>query len=205
MPFKRTFTLISLTVAVIFVGFMLQAINLYRKSAGAHAYIARTNSIINCLEQTRAGVGCMQTEAAKGPAAQVASDNRVLGTLDSLRTLMRNDAEDMKDLAGLRQLVSQKIRLLHEAQDSKAALNALDDHISTVTTDMLKQEQAELLRRGEQFQFYSKGRLTFSLLGYGLLSIISHYRPAATLSQPYTPHSRRGDCPPRRSPLYRTR
>ncbi len=36
----------------------------------------------------------------------------------------------------------------------------------------MKHEQEELLRRGERFQFYSKGRLLFSLSGYGLLGII---------------------------------
>jgi len=189
MHFKRTFTLITITVAAFFIGFILQSYNLYRKSAAAHEWLAHTNSVINRLEDIHSRVIAMQ-EAHKNNANPVVrgfTDAALYSSLDTLHLLMQSDPAERKDIASLRVLVEEKMAMLKSNDGAYSKIAYVDGRIVTVVDRLLSSARNSLHERSEQFEFYSKRRLIYSFIGYTLLGIFL----IASLHQVYRNLSRR--------------
>src|SRR5690349_8038380 len=107
MHFKRTFTLITITVAAFFIGFILQSYNLYRKSAAAHEWVVKTNAVINRLEDIQSRVIAMQ-EAHKdnnNPAVSGFTDEALFSSIDTMEHLVAASPRARQEITLLRGLV----------------------------------------------------------------------------------------------------
>jgi PAS domain S-box-containing protein len=190
MHFKRTFTLITITVAAFFIGFILQSYNLYRKSSSAHEWLVHTNAVINRLEDIHSRVIAMQ-ESHKhdaNPVVRGFTDEALSSSLDTLGLLMKDDAEGRKEIAALRVLVETKMAMLNDSGNSSYSKMAfVDSRIASAVERLQNNASNSLHERSKQFEFYSKRRLIYSFIGYSLLGIFL----IASLHQVYSNLSKR--------------
>jgi PAS domain S-box-containing protein len=174
MSFKRTFTLIVVIVGVFFTGITLQAVNLYHQSEAAHRWVTHTNNVIDQLERSRSDLSSLQdlhSSQLHGALDHHAVDGRILSTLDNIREGVRDNPTQAARAAGLKKMVTEKLALLHYGFTAATSerLTALDTSILAGANTMLNSERDLLHQRSEQFEFYSKNRLMYSLIVYGLL------------------------------------
>ncbi len=190
MHFKRTFTLITITVAAFFIGFILQSYNLYRKSVAANEWVTHANLVISRLEDVHSRVIAMQEahQNEENPVVKGFTDEALHSSLDSLAILMRGDLAGKKEIASLKVLVEEKIAMLKDRNNSSyPRLTFVDGRIASLVDGMLHDARRSLRERNEQYQFYSKNRMIYSFIGYSLLGIFL----IASLQQVYRNLSKR--------------
>jgi PAS domain S-box-containing protein len=176
MSFKRTFTLIIVIVGAFFIGVTLQAWNLYRQSEVAHHWVSHTNNVIEQLERSRSELTAIEEFHSLQPVnrpSHEASDQRVLNSLSNIHKAVSDNPVQQQDVARLTEMVKEKLALLHQGQspETNQYLKTLDRNILTKSDAMLAAERHLLHQRSDQFEFYSKNRLVYSLIIYGLLCI----------------------------------
>src|SRR6187401_1496371 len=110
MHFKRTFALITITVAAFFIGFSLQSYNLYRKSVYAHNWVIHTNAVLSQLEDVQSRVIAMREahQNNPNPVMRGFTDEALYSSLDTLSKLMKGNSTGRKEIAALSVLVQQK-------------------------------------------------------------------------------------------------
>ena len=144
MHFKRTFTLITITVAAFFIGFILQSYNLYRKSTYAHRWVAHTSAVLSQLEDVQSRVIAMQEAHRNDPNPVVRgfTDEALYSSLDTLSKLMKGDSAGRDEIAALSVLVEQKLAMMKNGGYSKMAF--VDSRIAVMVDRLLTQESERL-------------------------------------------------------------
>ncbi len=176
MSFKRTFTLITVIVAAFFVGIILQAFNLYKKSEGAHKWVLHANAVIDRIERTHDALVDIQQvhmAPANGARPHTQVDAQLMGSLDSLSRMLHSNEDLRAQLETLTSLTQEKLALIHAGATNitSSRLAALDKDISERIDALLATARNLLHSRTENFEYYSKSRLTYSIVVYLLLGI----------------------------------
>jgi PAS domain S-box-containing protein len=175
MSFKRTFTLITVIVGLFFAGIILQAVNLYRLSEGAHRWVTHTNTIISQLEHSRSDLitlNDVHSSLAIDGVNHTQADNELITELDSVSSAVSDNPLQHQRILAVQQMVQQKLQLLHQTPPvDTRQLSSIDKAIIAHTDSLLATERSYLNNRSEDFEFYSKRRLIYSLMVYGLLGV----------------------------------
>ncbi len=175
MSFKRTFTLITVIVAAFFVGIILQAFNLYQKSEGAHRWVTHANTVISGIERARGDILAIQEihKDAGRTSRHISADAQLLSNLDSVAYQVRRNAAQHAAIASISQMVREKLGLIHQGASpgTNPRIASLDQRIITSTDGLLADMRDMLHTQSEDFEFYSKSRLIYSLIVYLLLGI----------------------------------
>src|SRR6478609_2912839 len=131
MKFKRAFVLITITVAAIFVGFVLHSFNLFRKSSRAHDWLSQTYAEMSRLEDVQSRLLTLPDFVTNSTSPESATQtiNVVYRSLDTLSFLMKDQPQEISDLASLRILASQKFGLLKEG-DHQSRIQYIDYRIA---------------------------------------------------------------------------
>lgn len=172
MRFKRAFVLITITVAAIFIGFVLHSFNLFRKSTRAHAWLSQTYAEMSRLEDIQSRLLTLPESVNNGTSTETANQaiNSVYRSLDTLSFLMKDQPTEISNLARLRVLASQKFQLLKRGE-GETGTEYVDNRITDLIRKMLTKEQELLRERNEQYQFYTKGRLIYAIFGFSLVGL----------------------------------
>ncbi len=176
MSFKRTFTLIIAIVAVFFAGITWQALKLYQKSEGAHRWVIHANAVIDRMERTRDDLNRIQQihfgQDADARQHTVA-DAQLMGNLQGLTRMLSADDSLRRKMATLTALTREKLGLIHAGAVPATNLHLalLDIEIMRQMNGLLDGARDVLEGRTENFEYYSKSRLGYSITVYVLLGI----------------------------------
>jgi len=175
MQIKRTFILISVTIIVIFIGFILQSFNLYRKSVDAHDWVGHSNQVISRLEDIYIRIVSLDgqgTVPGQPSRLYLAEDSELRGSIDTLTLLMRSNPRDNEELTALSLLIHEKLGMLRNGHETGPEIRSLNNRISDQARRMLNQARTILHDRTAVFEYYSKRRLIYSFISYSLLGAI---------------------------------
>lgn len=173
MHLKRTFTLIILTVAAFSIGFVLQAINLYQKSAEAQRWAAHENHLVSELEEVNARVIAMREVYRHGdhsPSRRY-TDKALFRGIDTLELLTQGKPQVHGQVRQLHSLIRNKVNLLHLDSQYSPQIAAVDSEISGQIGALIRAARSNQHTHSNQFDGYTRGRFIFTLSGYLLLAL----------------------------------
>jgi PAS domain S-box-containing protein len=176
MSLKRIFRTIVITIFVFLVVFYYQAYTLYKRSVMAQKWVTHTNVVINRLGNIYADIWELQGEHKQVPNKSVSlqMQNDIRTNLESLATLLHDNAEQRKRLDQLSGFVYSKFDLLDKAdkkENQMARLMVLDDSIKSTIGILIRVENNLLSSRTESYEYYSERRFLFSLVSFSLLGL----------------------------------